>query len=78
MWANRTGSERYPALQGRGPQIGDMSALRWEDQTEGHAVDNPSGAAPQPASPALEPAEVRASLFRPAPDYTLRGRIRLT
>ena len=60
VWANRTASERYPALQGRGPQISDMSALRSDDQVEGKA-DDQAGAVPQPAA---EPAEVRAPMSR--------------
>jgi len=41
IWASRSGSgERYPSLQGRGPQISDMSAMRWEDsQSAAASVD---------------------------------------
>ena len=52
VWAKRSSGERYPELQGRGPQISDMSALRWEDgQTEDTAA-----VIPEPPS---EHAEVR-------------------
>ena len=44
IWADRSGGssscERYPSLQGRGPQISDISALQWEDsQSAADSVD---------------------------------------
>ncbi len=53
IWASSRSSngERYPSLQGRGPQISDMSALRWEDsQSAATSVDG--------EEPASEHAEV--------------------
>ena len=51
IWATRSSGDLYPSLQGRGPQISDMSALRWEDSQSG-------GTAAVVQEPASEHAEV--------------------